>query len=99
MNSAAPGLPDWYRAVILLVAGLIVAYGIYALYAAATGWSALPSNLIVILYFLLVLIVAPALAAWAFALAWQDRNLQLATILTAIPAAILLLRAVFVGGL
>ena len=99
MNSSAPGLPEWYRAVILLVAGLIVAYGIYALYSAATGWSALPSNPIAILYFLLVLVVAPALAAWAFALAWQDRNLQLATILTAIPGAILLLRAFFIGGL
>ena len=99
MNSSAPGLPEWYRATILFVAGFLVAYGIYALYTAATGWSALPANPIAILYFLLVLVVAPALAAWAFVLAWQDRELQLATILTAIPAAILLLRAAFLGGI
>lgn len=99
MNSSAPGLPEWYRAAILVAAGFLVAWGIYSLYMAAAGWGALPSNPIAILYFLLVLVVAPALAAWAFVLAWQDRDLQLATILTAIPAAILLLRAAFLGGI
>ena len=99
MNSSAPGVPEWYRAAILAAAGFLAAWGIYSLYVAATGWSAWPSNPIAILYFLLVLVVAPALAAWAFVLAWQDRDLQLATILTAIPAAILLLRAFFIGGL
>jgi hypothetical protein len=99
MNPSASGLPEWYRAVIMIASGFLAVWGVYAIYKAATGWSAWPSNLFVILYFLLVLVVAPALAAAAFALAWQNRNLQLATILTAIPAAVLLLRAAFLGGI
>jgi len=93
-----PHFPDWQRTTILAVAGFIVAFSLFSLYAAAVQWTGLPSNLVVILYFLLVLVVVPALAVRAFVLAWQGRSPGLAAVLTAIPTAILLLRAALAGG-
>ena len=94
-----PLFPDWQRTTILTIAGFIVAFSLFSLYAAAVQWAGLPSNLVVLLYFLLVLVVVPALAVRAFMLAWQGRSPGLAAVLTAIPAVILLLRTVLVGGM
>src|SRR5690606_6313604 len=91
--------PEWQRMTILVVAGLIVALSFFSLWSAAAQWTDLPSNPIVLLYFFVMLVVVPVLAASAFALAWQGRNAAVATVLTAIPAVILLLRAYFIGGI
>jgi hypothetical protein len=91
--------PEWQRLTLLAVASLIVVLSLFSMYTAAMNWTSLPSNLIVVLYFFVTLIVVPVLAAWAFALAWQEREPRLALTLTAVPAAILLLRAIFIGGL
>jgi hypothetical protein len=90
--------PEWQRMTILAVAGFIVALGLFSLRSAVANWTDFPSNQVVLLYFFVVLIVVPFLAVWGFLLAWQGRSPGQAAILTAIPAAILLLRAHFVGG-
>jgi hypothetical protein len=90
--------PEWQRLTVLAVASLIVVLSLFSIYTAATNWTSLPSNPVVALYFFVTLIVAPALAGWALMLAWQEREPRLAMILTAIPVAILILRAIFVGG-
>ena len=108
-QSAARPFPEWYRIAILAIAGLIVALGLFSLYSAAAGWtyrfarcrrraSPISSHGRVILYFAVVLLVAPLLAAAAFVLAWQERNPGAATFLTAVAVAILLLRTAL-GGL
>jgi hypothetical protein len=90
--------PEWQRLTVLAVASLIVVLSLFSIYTAATNWTSLPSNPVVALYFFVTLIVAPALAGWALMFAWQEREPRLAMILTAIPVAILILRAIFVGG-
>jgi hypothetical protein len=98
MSPPADLTKDLLRIAVLAMAALVLAYGLFLLYSAATAWTSLPTNPIVILYFLLVLVVAPLLAARALILAWQGKNLRLAAILTAIPAAILFLRVALLGG-
>jgi hypothetical protein len=95
-NAAFPG--DWQRAAILIVSALIVLYSLFSIYSAATTWTSLPNNPVVMLYFGVVLVLVPLLAARAFATAWFRGDTRTALILTAIPAVILLLRAYFVGG-
>jgi hypothetical protein len=97
---SAPSDPtnDVLRMALLAIAALVLAYGLFLLYSAAVTWTSLPTNPIVFLYFFIVLVVAPLLAARALILAWQGTNLRLAAILTAIPAAILLVRAALLGG-
>jgi hypothetical protein len=92
-------IPEWLRLLIFTVAGIEIAIGVYSLFIAVTQWTSIPSSLVVILYFLVTLILAPLLAVWAIVLVWQNRNMQLAAILAAIPAAILVLRAWLIGGL
>ena len=98
MNKAASKFPEWLRLLVFTVAGIVIALGLFALYTAATQWTSLPTNPAVILYFLVTLIVVPALAIWAIVLTWQSRTPRLAVILTTIPVAILLLRALLIGG-
>jgi hypothetical protein len=92
-------IPEWLRLLIFTVAGIEIAIGFYSLYVAATQWTSIPSSPVVILYFLVTLILAPLLAAWAIVLVWQNRSTQLAVILAAVPAAILVLRVWLIGGL
>jgi hypothetical protein len=94
----SPQFPEWLRLLIFTVAGLVIALGLFSLYTAATRWTSLPDNPIVILYFFIMLIVLPLLAVWAFVLTWQERNPRLAAVLAAIPATLLLLRALLIGG-
>lgn len=89
---------DLSRLLVLTLAGIVIAFGIFSLYTAATTWTSLPANPVVILYFLIMLVVLPSLAVWAFMLAWQRRNPRRAAVLVAIPAAIMLLRALLLGG-
>jgi hypothetical protein len=84
---------------VLGIATLIAGLSLVSIYSAVTTWTSLPSNIFVALYFFVVLVVVPVLAAWAFVLAWQKRQPDLAMILIAIPALILISRAFFVGGL
>lgn len=84
---------------VLGMATMIAGLSLVSTYSAVTSWTSLPSNIFVALYFFVVLVVVPVLAAWAFVLAWQKRQPDLAMILIAIPALILILRAFFVGGL
>jgi hypothetical protein len=98
MNKAASNFPEWLRLLVFTVAGMVIGLGLFSLYTAATQWTSLPANPVVILYFLVTLIVVPALAIWAIVLTWQSRNPRLAVILTATPVAILLLRALLIGG-
>lgn len=91
--------PEWQRLTVLAVASLIVVLSLFSIYSAAVNWTSLPSNLIVAFYFFVMLVVVPVLAGWAFILAWQEREPRLAIVLIAIPAAILILRAAFLGGL
>ena len=90
---------DLLRLLVLTAAAIVIALGLFSLYTAATQWTSLPTNPVVILYFFVMLIVLPALAVWAFVLAWQRRNSRRAAALVAIPAAIMLLRALLIGGL
>jgi len=89
---------DVLRFAVLAVAGIVLGFGLFSLYSAAATWTSLPSDPVVVLYFAIVLIVLPLLALWAFILAWQGQRLTFAAVLAAIPAAILLVRAVLVGG-
>jgi hypothetical protein len=98
MNKAASNFPEWLRLLVFTVAGMVIGLGLFSLYTAATQWTSLPANPVVILYFLVTLIVVPALAIWAIILTWQSRNPRLSVILTATPVAILLLRALLIGG-
>jgi hypothetical protein len=91
--------PEWQRLVVLAVTALIITLSAFSIYTAATNWTSLPTNPVVGLYFFVMLIAVPVMAAGAFMLAFQQREQRRAMILTAIPAAILILRAVFVGGL
>jgi hypothetical protein len=98
MNKAASNFPEWLRLLVFTVAGMVIGLGLFSLYTAATQWTSLPAHPVVSLYFLVTLIVVPALAIWAIILTWQSRNPRLAVILTATPVAILLLRALLIGG-
>jgi hypothetical protein len=98
MNKAASNFPEWLRLLVFTVAGMVIGLWLFSLYTAATQWTSLPANPVVILYFLVTLIVVPALAIWAIILTWQSRNPRLSVILTATPVAILLLRALLIGG-
>jgi hypothetical protein len=89
---------DWQRTAILIVSAAIVVYSLFSIYSAATTWTGLPENPVVMLYFGIVLILVPLLAARAFATLWFGGDFRSAVILTAIPAIILILRADFVGG-
>jgi len=97
--NARDQFPEWQRLSVLAISSLIVVLSLFSIYSAAANWTSLPSNLIVTLYFFVMLVVVPLLAARAFLLAWQERQPGLAMTLTAIPAAILLLRTALVGGL
>jgi hypothetical protein len=99
MNKSTPQFPEWLRLLVLTAAGIVIALGLFSLYTAATQWTSLPTNPVVILYFFIMLIVLPALAVWAFLLAWQRRKPRLAAVLVAIPVAIMLLRALLIGGI
>ncbi len=91
--------PPPQRWSVLGIAIMIAGLSLISIYSAVTSWTSLPSNIFVALYFFVVLVVVPVLAAWAFVLAWQKRRPDLAMILIAIPAVVLILRAFFVGGL
>lgn len=90
---------DWQRTAVLIVSASIVVYSLFSIYVAATTWTGIPQNPVVMLYFGVVLVLVPLLAARAFATAWFAGDIRTATILTAIPSIILLLRAYFFGGL
>jgi hypothetical protein len=98
MKKQTPQFPEWLRLLVFTVAGIVIAIGLFSLYTAATRWTSLPANPVVVLYFLVMLIVLPLLAVWAFVLTWQERNPRLAVVLAAIPAVLLLLRALLIGG-
>lgn len=98
MKKQTSQFPEWLRLLVFTVSGIVIAIGLFSLYSAATQWTSLPSNPVVVLYFLVMLIVLPLLAAWAFALTWQARNPRLAVVLAAIPAVLMLLRALLIGG-
>lgn len=91
--------PEWQRLTVLTVAGVIVAFSLFSIWSAASNWTSLPENPLVLAYFFVVLVLVPVLAAFAFAFAWQERKSGAAIALTAIPAVILLLRAYFIGGI
>jgi hypothetical protein len=91
--------PDLVRLAVLGVAGAVIALSLYSLFSAATQWTSLPTNPIVILYFTVVLIVVPLLAVRAIMLAWANERLTTAAVLAAISAGILILRAMLVGGI
>ena len=99
MTIPADPTKDLLRFAVLAVAGVMLAFGLFSLYSAATQWTSLPANPVVFLYFAVVLLVLPLLALWAFVLAWCNERLTLAAILAAIPAVITLLRIVLLGGL
>jgi membrane protein YdbS with pleckstrin-like domain len=90
--------PEWQRLTVLAVTSLIIVLSLFSIYSAAANWTSLPSNMVVALYFFVMLVVVPLLAIRAFIFAFQEREPRLAMTLTAIPAAILIVRAVFVGG-
>lgn len=90
--------PEWQRLTVLAVASLIVVLSLFSIYSAAVNWTSLPSNPLVAIYFFVMLVVVPALAGWAFMLAWQERGPRQATILISIAAGVILLRSAFVGG-
>ena len=99
MNVPKDPTPELLRFAVLGVAGVVIAFGLFSLYSAATQWTSLPTNPVVILYFAVLLIVVPLLALGAFLLAWRNERLTLAAILAAIPAVILIARAALVGGI
>jgi hypothetical protein len=98
MKNQTPQFPEWLRLLVFSVAGVVIAIGLFSLYTAATRWTSLPDNPVVVLYFLIMLVVLPLLAVWAFILTWQVRSPRLAVVLAAIPAVLMLLRALLVGG-
>jgi hypothetical protein len=97
-NPNANLFADWQRAAILTVSALIVLYSLFSIYSAATTWTSLPDNPVAMLYFGVILVLVPLLAARAFVTAWFGGDFRTAVILTAIPAVILLLRAYFIGS-
>ena len=98
MKPQTPQFPEWLRLLVFAGSATVIAIGLFSLYTAATQWTSLPSNPVVVLYFLVMLLVLPLLAVWAFVLTWQERNPRLAVVLAAIPAVLLLLRALLIGG-
>ena len=98
MKKQTPPFPEWLRLLVFTIAGIVIAIGLFSLYTAATQWTSLPGNPVVILYFLVMLVVLPLLAVWAIVLTWQARNPRLAVVLAAIPAVLMLLRALLIGG-
>jgi hypothetical protein len=98
MKNQTPQFPEWLRLLVFSVAGVVIAIGLFSLYTAATQWTSLPANPVVVLYFLVTLVVLPLLAVWAIVLTWQARNPRLAVALAAIPAVLMLLRALLIGG-
>lgn len=83
---------DIFRNAVLLAAGAGMLLGLYFLYGAATTWTSLPSNPIVMAYFALTLIGLPLLAVWSFVLAYREERVPFAAILAGIPLAIYALR-------
>jgi hypothetical protein len=98
MNIPKDPTPELVRFAVLGAAAVVIGLSLFSLYT-ATQWTSLPTNPVVILYFVVVLIVVPLLALGAFLLAWRNERLTLAAILAAIPAVILIARAVLVGGI
>ncbi len=90
--------PELLRFAVIGVAAIVIAFSLFSIYS-ATMWTSLPTNPVVILYFVVVLIVVPLLAVGALLLAWRNERLTLSLILAAIPAAILIARAMLVGGI
>ena len=89
--------PDLVRLAVFCVAAIVIGFSLFSLYS-ATQWTSLPTNPIVILYFLVVLVVVPLLALRAILLAWANQRLTVAAVLAGISAAILILRAILLGG-
>ena len=98
MKKQTTPFPEWLRLLVFTIAGIVIAIGLLSLYTAATQWTSLPGNPVVVLYFLVMLVVLPLLAVWAIVLTWQARNPRLAVALAAIPAVLMLLRALLIGG-
>jgi hypothetical protein len=83
---------DLVRAAVLAAAGLGILLGLYFLYGAATTWTSLPANPVVMAYFAVTLIGLPLLAVWSFLLAYREERVPFAAILAGIPLAIYALR-------
>jgi hypothetical protein len=99
MQNQSVNFADWQRTIVLVVSAAIVLYSLFSIFTAATTWTSLPTNPVAMLYFGVILVLVPLMAARAFATIWLGGETRTGIILTAIPAVILLLRAWFIGGL